>query len=147
MAWQGNALMSGPAAFIRRFDLVRLTRYGFASAAALMVDMGVFLLLLSMSTAAAQASALAYSTGIVTHWLISSRVVFRDTVAERGHLRTQQKVLFVGSALVGLAVTTTVVGVGDVAGIDPRYAKLIAIVMSFAATWLLRSKVVFRHIP
>jgi hypothetical protein len=29
-------------------------------------------------------------------------------------------------------------------GIDPRLAKLAAIAVSFAVTWLLRSKVVFR---
>lgn len=129
----------------RRFDIVRLVRYGFASVAALAVDMGCFLALLAFSVAAAPASALAYSLGIVTHWLISSRAVFTDTVADRGPQRTRQKALFVGSALVGLALTTLVVGLGDTAGIDPRLAKLAAIAVSFTATWLLRSKVVFRH--
>ncbi len=130
---------------IRRFDIVRLVRYGLASVAALAVDMGCFLALLAFSVAAAPASALAYSVGIVTHWLISSRAVFTDTVAERGPERTRQKALFVGSALVGLTLTTVIVGGSDMAGIDPRLAKLAAIVVSFTATWLLRSKVVFRH--
>ena len=134
-----------PATLLRRFDLVRLTRYGVASVAALAIDMGTFLALLSLQFAAAPASAIGYSIGIVTHWLISSRAVFVETVAERGPQRTRQKALFVGSALVGLALTTLIVGAGDLAGLDPRVAKLFAIGVSFLATWLLRSKVVFRQ--
>lgn len=134
-----------PNTILRRFEVVRLTRYGFASVAALAVDMATFLLLLSFQLAAAPASALGYSIGIVTHWLISSRAVFVDTVAQRGPQRTRQKALFVGSALVGLALTTLVVGAGDLAGLDPRLAKLVAIGVSFVATWVLRSKVVFRQ--
>ena len=130
----------------RRFDFARLLRYGFASVAALAVDMGCFLLLLAMAMPAAPASALAYSLGIVTHWLFSSRTVFTDTTAERGPRRTRQKALFVASALVGLALTTVIVGLGDLAGADPRLAKLVAIAISFTATWLLRSRIVFRAV-
>ncbi len=75
---------------------------------------------------------------------MSSRAVFVGNVAERGLARTRQKALFVVSALVGLAITTVIVWSGDSAGIDPRLAKLVAIAVSFTATWLLRSKVVFR---
>jgi len=50
----------------------------------------------------------------------------------------------VASALVGLALTTGIVWTGDIAGIDPRLAKLAAIAISFAATWLLRARIVFR---
>lgn len=127
-----------------RLTDVRLIRYGLSSVAALAVDMGLFLALLASGLAAAPASALGYSIGIVTHWLISSRAVFVGRVAERGPDRTRQKALFVGSALVGLALTTLIVGAGELAGFDPRLAKLVAIGASFAATWLLRSKIVFR---
>ena len=146
MARPADTAMLRPVAILERFDLARLTRYGFASVAALAVDMGSFLLLLSLQVAAAPASALGYSIGIVTHWLLSSRAVFADTVARRGPLRTRQKALFVGSALIGLVLTTVIVGAGDLAGLDPRLAKLAAIGVSFTVTWLLRSKVVFRHI-
>ena len=129
---------------ISRLQRIRLLRYGFASVAALAVDMGLFLALLAFAVPAAMGSAIAYSVGILTHWLISSRAVFNDSVAQRGPERTRQKALFVGSALVGLALTTAIVGVGEIAGIDPRLAKLVAIVVSFAVTWLLRSRVVFR---
>jgi len=73
--------------------------------------------------------------------------VFADSVAERGPQRNRQKALFVVSALAGLALTTAMVGLGDLAGIDPRLAKLAAIAASFLLTWGLRVRVVFRCTP
>lgn len=131
-------------ALILRLRDVRFIRYLLASIGALAMDMGCFLALLAMGMWAAGASALAYCIGILAHWLLSSRAVFVGNVAERGIARTRQKALFVISALVGLALTTAIVWSGDEAGFDPRLAKLLAIAVSFAATWLLRSKVVFR---
>jgi putative flippase GtrA len=127
----------------RAIDIV-LLRYIAASALALGVDMGVFLLLLEAQVAAALASALGYSLGIAAHWLLSSRTVFTASVAGHGPERTKQKALFVGSALCGLAITTAIVGLGDLATLDPRLAKLLAVAASFTATWLLREKIVFR---
>jgi len=124
---------------------IRFIRYLLASVGALAVDVGSFLMLLSLSVLPVAASAVSYSLGIVAHWLLSSRTVFTDGVAQRGAERTKQKALFVISALAGLALTTAIVGVGDMSGIDPRLAKLAAIGASFLLTWLLRSKVVFRH--
>ena len=131
-------------ALIARLRDTRLLRYLLASVGALAVDMGSFLALLALGMLAAAASAIAYSLGILAHWLLSSRTVFVGNVAERGAARTRQKALFVGSALVGLALTIAIVWAGDVSGIDPRLAKLVAIGVSFTTTWLLRSKVVFR---
>jgi hypothetical protein len=37
-----------------------------------------------------------------------------------------------------------IVGAADLAGFDPRLAKLVAIVLSFQATYMLRRHVVFR---
>ncbi|MCT2559904.1 GtrA family protein [Tsuneonella sp. YG55] len=122
----------------------RLVRYGLASVGALAVDMGSFLALLALAVPAAAASAAGYAFGIAAHWLLSSRTVFTDSVAERGIRRTRQKALFVGSAMVGLALTTCIVGIGDLAGFDPRLAKLIAIAASFTVTWMLRNRIVFR---
>ena len=48
------------------------------------------------------------------------------------------------SALAGLVLTTAIVGLGDMAGMDPRLAKLAAIAASFVLTWVLRVRVVFR---
>ena len=131
------------ALFNRVID-IRLVRYLLASVGSLAVDMGMFLVLLSLGIWAAGASAIGYCLGIVAHWLMSSRAVFVGNVAERGAARTRQKALFVISALVGLALTTGIVWAGDTSGFDPRLAKLVAVAVSFTATWILRSRVVFR---
>lgn len=131
------------ARVIRIADL-RLVRYGLASIGALAVDLGSFLALLALGAPAAASSALGYGLGIVAHWLLSSRAVFADSVAARGRARTKQKALFVVSAMIGLAITTGIVGLADLSGIDPRLAKLAAIAVSFTVTWMLRNKVVFR---
>ena len=134
-------------ATLLKFADIRLVRYGLASVGALAIDVGSFLAALASGAPAAAASALGYSIGIATHWLLSSRAVFADSVAERGPDRTRQKALFVGSALIGLALTTAIVGLADAGGLDPRAAKLVAIIVSFAATWTLRNRVVFRRAP
>ncbi|PAL21560.1 GtrA family protein [Sphingopyxis sp. GW247-27LB] len=123
----------------------RWIAYLFASGLALGTDAGLFLLLLDGGLAPVAASALGYGTGILVHWLVSSRLVFADGIAARGtDERHRQKLLFVGSALVGLAVTTAIVGAGSALGLDARLAKLAAIVVSFQTTYLLRRHVVFR---
>lgn len=119
------------------------SRYLAASVVALGFDMGSFLVLLALGLPAAPAAALSYSLGIVVHWFISSRAVFVTGVAERGPARTRQKAMFVASALVGLALTAGIVGLGSALGLDPRLAKIAAVGVSFAATWLLRARIVF----
>src|SRR3546814_16262406 len=76
--------------------------------------------------------------GILVHWLVSSRLVFADGAAARGTgERHRQKLLFVGSALVGLAVTTAIVGGGSALGLDPRLAKIAADVGSFQPNYYI----------
>ncbi len=130
--------------FLRRAaDRLVLGRYLAASVVALGFDMACFLALLAAGFVAAPAAALSYSLGILVHWYISSRAVFTGGVAERGPARTRQKALFVASALVGLALTAAIVGLGAALGLDPRLAKLAAVGVSFIATWLLRARIVF----
>ena len=128
---------------LARLRDVRLIRYGLASVGALAVDMGSFLLLLAIGMTSPLAAAAGYSLGIVVHWVLSSRTVFQDSVAVKGEGRGRQKALFVGSALVGLALTTAIVWAGDRSGIDPRAAKVAAIAASFIVTYLLRKTIVF----
>ena len=123
----------------------RWLRYVLASVTALGSDAGLFLVLLSMGMPALSASATGYCAGILVHWLVSSRLVFADGAASRGSdERNRQKALFVGSALIGLGITTAIVGGGDAMGFDPRLAKLVAIIVSFQTTYLLRRHIVFR---
>lgn len=130
--------------WLSRLRDIRFIRYFIASVGALAVDFGSFLALMGAGMTATWASALGYTLGIVAHWVLSSRKVFHDSVAHETVARTRQKALFVISALVGLGLTTVIVGIGSGGGIDPRLAKLIAIAVSFAVTYVLRSKVVFR---
>lgn len=123
---------------------VQWLAYLLASAVALVGDMAAFLALLRAGVTPALASAAGYSFGIAVHWVLSSRLVFALRTAPGGAARMRQKAEFVGSALIGLVLTTAIVGLGDLAGIDPRLAKGMAIAVSFATTWLLRSRIVFR---
>lgn len=123
-------------------DLLRATalRYLGVSVVALGADMGAFLGLLYAGMAAALASALAYGLGVAVHWWLSARVVFE---AGDGAARWAQKGLFVASALLGLGLTMAIVGAGVWAGLDPRLAKIAAVGISFVATWMLRTLVIF----
>jgi putative flippase GtrA len=119
------------------------TRYLGASAASLGVDFATFMAALSAGVPPALAAAFGYAAGILCHWLISSRIVFVGRVAADSPGRRQQQALFLLSALVGLGITTAIVGLGSRYGIDPRIAKGIAIVVSFQVTYVMRKKVVF----
>ena len=118
-------------------------RYLAASIVALVIDMAVLWALLAGGTPAPAASALGYSTGIVVHWLISSRIVFPAGAIPDGIGRWRQKGLFLVSAFVGLSLTVLVVSLGELAGLDPRLAKLPAIAISFLANYLLRKHFIF----
>ncbi|HEX8256000.1 MAG TPA: GtrA family protein [Allosphingosinicella sp.] len=118
-------------------------RYIVASAGALGVDMALFLAAMAMGLTPFIAAGLGYVAGIGAHWLLSSRAVFVGHVAERGRPRLQQQGLFLASAVVGLAITMGIVGLGNALALDPRLAKLAAIGISFQATYLLRRNLVF----
>ncbi len=124
---------------------VRWLRYVAASVLALITDGGLFLLLHASGMEPIWASATGYIAGIGVHWMVSSRIVFADGVAERGSGdRTRQKGLFIASALIGLGITTGIVGLSDALGFDARLGKLVAIIVSFQATYLMRRHIVFR---
>ncbi len=131
------------AMLIVRLGDIRFLRYLLASVGALAADVSTFLGALALGAAAGPASALGYMLGILTHWLLSSRTVFQGSVAASGRERSLQKALFVIAALVGLALTTLIVGLADSAGFDPRLAKGAAIIVNFLVNWLILSRVVF----
>jgi putative flippase GtrA len=136
--------LAGWIAFFRQLTFIR---YTVVSIGALAVDMGVFLAFLAGGMVSAVAAAIGYAVGIFVHWTLSSRKVFQDRVSERGtRERTQQKAMFVVSALLGLVVTMSIVGVGDALGLDPRIAKVVAIGVSFMLTYLLRNLLIFRAV-
>ncbi|MFT3968519.1 MAG: GtrA family protein [Sphingobium sp.] len=119
-------------------------RYLLASIVALGFDTGLFLLLLRAGLPPVAASAAGYVFGLVLHWLISTRLVFAGGMAADGPARAGQKALFILSGLLGLAITMVIVGAGHRAGLDPRLAKLAAMVLSFQATYMARRILIFR---
>jgi len=120
-------------------------RYVTVSIGALASDMILFLLLLAAGLPGVAASAGGYSVGILVHWTLSSRKVFADRVSEKGSMaRTQQKAMFLLSALLGLMLTIAIVGAGTMIGVDALVSKVAAIIISFMLTYLLRNIVIFR---
>jgi putative flippase GtrA len=118
-------------------------RYLAASVVALGVDVSLFLALQTTSMPIALLSALSYSAGVLMHWLISSRLVFAGELRDVGIDRARQQALFLLSAFAGLLITVAIVSLAVQFGLDARLAKLVAVAVSFQATYLLRAKIVF----
>lgn len=118
-------------------------RYALASIVALSTDIGMFLVFLGLHIPAVLGSMLSYTLGIIVHWLMSSRLVFQDSVAIISRDRTRQKTLFFVSALIGMAITSAIIAYATLRGLDPRMAKLCAVFVSFQTTYLLRRSIVF----
>jgi len=122
-----------------------VARYVSSSMVALCADTASFLAFLQFGMSPALSAATGFLLGIAVHWLVSSRVMFADDVAARGPDRRRQQALFVASALVGLALTTIIVGGAASFAINPRLAKLVAVGVSFVTTSGLRHLFVFRQ--
>jgi putative flippase GtrA len=89
------------------------------------------------------AAAAGYTSGLLLHWLVSSRKVFSNKLAGPGSSRRQQQALFFASALVGLATTVGIIRMGELAHLNPLLPKLVAIGVSFQITYILRKIFVF----
>lgn len=123
---------------------VTYARYLMASVVALGVDMACFMGLIHAGRMGAVSAAMTgYGAGLLVHWLLSSRLVFALADDQRAGTRARRKLLFVGSAFVGLAITMAIVGLGQALGLAPWIAKGAAVAMSFQATYFLRRSVVF----
>jgi putative flippase GtrA len=125
--------------------LLRATylRYIAASAVALGADLCLFLVLLRAHVPAMVAAGAGYCLGVGVHWLLSSRTVFAESLAERGLARHRQGIMFACSALAGLGATMAVTGIGAALHLDPRLARLAAVAVAFQLVWLLRRRWVF----
>lgn len=120
-----------------------LTRYLAASVIALVFDLAVFGMGISLGFDPALASAFGYCIGIIVHWLVSAQYVF---VGKRrdGTALQLQRALFAGSALVGLGITVGVVALASAGGAPALMAKAAAVAVSFFAVYALRKWGVFR---
>jgi putative flippase GtrA len=120
-----------------------IARYISSSVVALCADAGSFLIFLQLGISPALAAAGGFSLGIVVNWLVSSRVMFTSFVAVAGPERQRQQMLFLVTALIGLVLTTAIVGGASALAVNPRLAKLVAVAVSFFTTSALRHLLVF----
>ncbi len=120
----------------------QLVAYGVVSVASLCVDMAVYLSLAATALTPVEAGIAGYLLGMLTHYALSTRLVF----AQRGAHKSERRLLaeFALSGLAGVVLTSGVIFVGTgVLGLPALVAKLAAILVSFGAVYMLRSRVVF----
>jgi putative flippase GtrA len=122
----------------------RYLRYVLVSLFCLSVDLAIFFLLLGVDMLPAAAASIGYLSGTITHWMLSTRMVFKAEVAPEGSGRLRQKICFLLSALCGSAVTALIVNAGVAFGLAAGLAKVLAIGVSFQLVWLLRRSLVFK---
>tara|TARA_R110001606_G_scaffold53170_6_gene131350 strand:+ start:895 stop:1347 length:453 start_codon:yes stop_codon:yes gene_type:complete len=136
--WVGN--LPGPLAALNRFSI---TRYLLASVVSLAFDVALFMILVAFLVDPGWASAAGYSAGIIIHWLISSNFVFPGKSRDGAALHLQ-RIGFIGTALLGLGITVTIVSWLVGVGILPVLAKAAAVAVSFFAVYFTRKYGVFR---
>jgi|TARA_R100001244_G_scaffold86820_8_gene66451 putative flippase GtrA len=136
--WVGH--LPGPLAILNRFSI---TRYLMASIVSLAFDVALFMVLVALLVEPGWASAAGYSAGIVVHWLISSSFVFPGKARDGAALQLQ-RLGFIGTAILGLGITVSIVSGLTSAGVLPVMAKGAAVAVSFFAVYLTRKYGVFR---
>jgi putative flippase GtrA len=120
----------------------QLSRYILVSLVAVAADFGLFVVLAWANGKASLAGVLGYAAGMLVHYLLSSRFVF-DSAAS-GKSEPRQLVEFALSGLAGLSLTGLIIAVATEAwGLTPVAAKVIAVLVSFAAVFLIRRCFVF----
>jgi putative flippase GtrA len=120
-----------------------ITRYLVASIIALAFDVALFASMVALRVDPTMASALGYCAGIIVHWVVSANIVFTGKTRDGAALHVQ-RVLFAGSALVGLAITVVTVELLGRAGLHAIAAKGVAVGVSFGAVYAMRKWGVFR---
>lgn len=120
-----------------------LRRYPLASAAALAFDGAAFLSLLAIGVDPVLSTLAAYGSGVAVHWMVSTRYVFRQSARLTGAARRLAKLLFMLTAVIGLAVSAAVVSWAISLGAGPVTAKVIAVVASYIVTYVSRRQFVF----
>ncbi len=136
--WVGA--LPGPLAILNRFSI---TRYLLASIISLAFDVALFMVLGAFLVDPGWASAAGYSFGILVHWLISSSFVFPGKTRDGTALQLQ-RLGFIGTAILGLGITVSMVSWLTDAGVLPVIAKGAAVAVSFFAVYLTRKYGVFR---
>jgi putative flippase GtrA len=111
------------------------------------VDVSIYWLLLKIAQYAFVAAAGGYVCGVLAHYMMSSRLVFRHRFDKRGVVEEAPTVAkFFAAGFSGLVVTSIVVGVlADVMGFHPMFAKVVAAGCSFIVVFLSLKIFVFNQ--
>jgi putative flippase GtrA len=117
-------------------------RYGLVSTLALACDVAVYAVALRLAAAPPAAGAIGYATGLLVHYVLSSSWVFPDQTGERRILPTFAR--FAASGLMGLLITTTIIGVLTMSGVSGAFgAKAAAVGLTYVAVFVVRRRYVF----
>lgn len=129
-------------------ELWQFAGYVAVSGCALIVDISVYWALLNFAHYAFLAAVGGYICGVLSHYALSSRIVFRNRFDKRGVVEEAPTVVkFFAAGASGLVVTAVVVGVlADVIGIHPLIAKLVAAGCSFTVVFLCMRLFVFNGV-
>ncbi len=122
--------------------MTQLSRYTVVSALALGLDIVIYMTLVGWGLMAALAGIVGYSAGMILHYALSCRFVFRREMTAKTETRLFTE--FAASGVAGLMLTAVMIALAhNVMGLTPFIAKLIAVVVSFSAVFVLRRSVVF----
>lgn len=126
-----------------RADRVRrLLRYTAVNLVSLGVDYAVFFALLSALALPVIASTAGYAVAFALNYKLSRRFVFAGHGAHKSERRLFAE--FMASGVFGLLLTAAVTGAGVyLLGLSPTIAKTAAVLMSFVALYVIRSRLVF----
>ena len=128
-----------------RGAVLQFVGYAVVSAIALVVDTSIFWLLLKPLKLAAKAAVCGYVCGVLTHYTLSSRIVFASRLQGRG-VKAEAPVLakFFAAGALGLIVTAVTVGIlADGLGLHPLLAKFFAAGLSFGTVFTAMRVFVF----
>jgi putative flippase GtrA len=127
--------------------IAQFAGYIAVSGAAFVVDFSMYWVLLKFAKFAFVAACGGYVFGVLCHYALSSRIVFKTRFAKRGLKHEAPAVMkFFAAGATGLVVTAAVVGLlADVMGVHPLIAKLVAAGCSFGAVFLSLRLFVFNE--
>ncbi len=144
VVWAGGKRVADLAPGLRKIGREGV-RYGIVSVGALACDLVVYAAVVQVGVLPAAAGALGYVIGLLVHYTLSSCWVFPDP-GERRTVPTLAK--FVATGLLGLMLTTAIIGILTTLGLaTPFLAKAIAVGSSGLAVFLLRRAYVFAAAP